>query len=68
MDGKIEVGCEVYRYGERIIEVVDNTVYANIGDGNSLFEKTSQSLRARKKNDYNFTISGVVNVINNREL
>lgn len=60
--GVLEVGTLVYRYFDRIIEVVDDEEYAMISTGASIFEITSEALFASKKSDAYVTMTGQVQV------
>jgi hypothetical protein len=56
---RIEIGCEVYCFWDRVIDIDPNTAYVFIVNSREL-EKFSEELRVDKINDHEIKISGMV--------
>jgi len=63
---RIEIGCEVYCFWDRVIDINPNTAYVWIVNSHEL-EKFSEDLRVYKINDHEIKISGMVTLMTTEE-
>ncbi|MGI6513371.1 MAG: hypothetical protein GX052_00010 [Syntrophomonadaceae bacterium] len=63
---RIEIGCEVYCFWDRVIDIDPNTAYVFIVNSQE-FEKAGEVLHVYKINDHEIKITGVVSLRTTKE-